>query len=249
VGLIDPSTDGGPSQPLFGCEGISLRLAGRQILEDVSLSVRPGVVLGLAGPNGAGKTSLFEVLTGRYRQQSGTVFLAGEDVTKQPPYARVRRGLARTYQRPVVPFELTVGETLEAARKAFKPYPSRHQMEWAATLVRLRSPMHQRATALETLARRKLMSACLRARRPKVLLLDEPAAGMNPQESRDLMDLIRWIRDEFHLTIVLVEHNMKVVMGICETVQVIDHGEAIAVGPPAEIQKNADVIEAYLGAG
>jgi ABC-type branched-subunit amino acid transport system ATPase component len=249
VGLIDPSTDGGPSRPLFGCEGISLRLAGRQILEDVSLSVRPGEVLGLAGPNGAGKTSLFEVLTGRYRQQSGTVFLAGEDVTKQPPYARVRRGLARTYQRPVVPFELTVGETLEAARKAFKPYPSRHQMEWAATLVRLRSPMHQRATALETLERRKLMIACLLARRPKVLLLDEPASGLTGSEIDEIDVIVRAASIEHGISVVIVEHRLELLALVASRVIVLDVGRVIAEGPPETVFDEPVVRAAYFEIG
>ena len=134
----------------------------------------------------------------------------------------------------------------------------RHHAEETATRARamellkifeLEGMADEYATSLPYGSQRRLEIARALATEPQVLLLDEPAAGMNPQESQDLMRLIRWIRDEFKLTVLLVEHNMKVVMGICETVQVIDHGEAIALGTPAEIQKNADVIEAYLGAG
>jgi branched-chain amino acid transport system ATP-binding protein len=249
VGLIDPSTNGGPGQEIFSCSGVSLKLAGRQILEDVSLSVRPGEVLGLAGPNGAGKTSLFEVLTGRYTAQSGSVRLGGEDVTGLPPYARVRRGLARTYQRPVVPFELTVGETLEAARKAFKPYPSRHQMEWAAELVRLRSPVTQRAVALETLERRKLMLACMLARRPKVLLLDEPASGLTGSEIDEIDIIVRAASIEHGTAIVIVEHRLELLALVASQVIVLDIGKIIAAGPPETVFDEPVVRAAYFETG
>lgn len=125
---------------LFGCEGIDLTLGGRQILSGVGLEAKPGQILGLVGPNGAGKTSLFEVLCGRYKPSAGRVMLDGKDVTRTPFNRRARLGLGRTYQSPVVPMSLTVDEAFRAARKAYAPYLSRHDAEWAARMAHLELP-------------------------------------------------------------------------------------------------------------
>mgnify|MGYP003343893460 FL=1 len=137
--------------PLLSCSDISLELGGRSILESVSLDVEQAEVVGLAGPNGAGKTSLFEVLSGRQLRHGGDVLLAGESIRSLDMRRRVERGLVRSYQRPIVPAALTVGETLSAARKAYRPKPSRLKVEWAAEFVRLRAPMDKPNASLETL--------------------------------------------------------------------------------------------------
>jgi ABC-type branched-subunit amino acid transport system ATPase component len=248
VGLIDPLTnDTTPGQgSVFSCSGVSLQLVGRQILDDVGLAVRPGEVLGLAGPNGAGKTSLFEVLTGRYRAQRGTVTLAGRDITKLAPYRRARLGLGRTYQRPVVPSLLTVGETLEVARQSFRPYPSQHQMEWARTLVRMRAPVTAPAAGLETLERRKLMLACMLARRPKVLLLDEPASGLTGAEIDEIDVIVRAASQEHGIAIVIVEHRLELLALVASRVIVLDIGKIIAEGPPETVFDEPAVRAAYF---
>jgi len=163
---------------MFGCKQIDLTLGGRQILSKVSIEATPGAIVGLVGPNGAGKTSLFEVLCGRYRADAGEVLLDGKDITKLPFYRRVRLGLGRTYQSPVVPASLTVGETFRAARKAWAPALSRHDAEWAARLSNLKVSWDTPAAALGAFDRRKLLLACLCMREPKVILMDEPASGL-----------------------------------------------------------------------
>lgn len=247
MGLTDSSHDAlTPRQELFSCRGVSLQLAGRQILEDVSLGVAAGEVLGIAGPNGAGKTSLFEVLTGRYRAQTGTVVLDGEDVTGLKPFARARLGLGRTYQRPVVPSQLTVGETLESARKAFGPFPGRHQMEWARSLVRMRAPLSAPAASLETLERRKLMLACMLARRPRVLLLDEPASGLTGAEIDEIDVIVRAAAQEHGTSIVIVEHRLELLALVAARVIVLDLGKIIAEGPPETVFDLPEVRAAYF---
>ena len=242
--LSEPTTPGRES--VFSCSGVSLQLVGRQILDDVNLSVAPGEVLGLAGPNGAGKTSLFEVLTGRYTAQAGTVALGGRDITKLTPYARARLGLGRTYQRPVVPSLLTVAETLEVARKAFRPYPSEHQMEWARSLVRMRAPITAPAAGLETLERRKLMLACMIARRPKVLLLDEPASGLTGAEIDEIDVIVRAASQEHGTAIVIVEHRLELLALVASRVIVLDLGKIIAEGPPETVFDEPSVRAAYF---
>ena len=248
MGLTEPLMhDSAPEQEsVFSCSGVSLQLVGRQILDDVALSVRPGEVLGLAGPNGAGKTSLFEVLTGRYKAQRGTVTLAGRDITKLRPYARARLGLGRTYQRPVVPSLLTVAETFEVARKAFRPYPSQHQMEWARAVVRMRAPITAPAAGLETLERRKLMLACMLARRPRVLLLDEPASGLTGAEIDEIDIIVRAASQEHGVAVVIVEHRLELLALVASRVIVLDVGKIIAEGPPETVFDEPEVRAAYF---
>ena len=163
---------------LFSCTGISLDLGGREILRDINLHVDVGEVLGIIGPNGAGKTSLFEVLSGRMLPKSGTVIFKDKNVTSLPLYERARLGIGRTYQTPVVPDELTVGETFKAARQAYRPYCTKFDAEYGAELVGLNVDDDEPAVRLDTLNRRKLLLACLLMRRPTLLLMDEPAAGL-----------------------------------------------------------------------
>lgn len=231
---------------LFGCEGICLTLGGRQILKDVSLSTNPGEILGLVGPNGAGKTSLFEVLCGRYKADSGSVILDGENVTSLPFHQRARMGLGRTFQSPVVPASLTVGETFRASRKASTPYMSRHDAEWAARLAHLHVPWDMPAAALGAFDRRKLLLACLLMRMPKVLLMDEPASGLINAEIDELDLIIRRLVDEYAMSVVLIEHRLELLSAVADGAVVLDIGEVIATGTPEQVFQDPRVRAAYF---
>lgn len=237
-----------PVDACFGCETISLSLGGRTILKDVSLHVKRGELLGLIGPNGAGKTSLFEVLSGRYHQQQGSVFLDQQPLDRLDIFRRARLGVARTYQSPVVPSALTIGETLRAARKAYAPYMPAHDAEWAARLVRLEASWDRLTGSLDTFDRRKLLLACLMMRRPRVLLMDEPASGLINTEIAELDLLLRKFADEYHLAIILIEHRLELLGAIADRVCVLDLGSMIADGAPEAVFKDERVQAAYFGA-
>jgi ABC-type branched-subunit amino acid transport system ATPase component len=237
-----------PADACFRCEGISLSLGGREILKDVALHVKRGELLGLIGPNGAGKTSLFEVLSGRYHQQRGSVYLDQRPLDRLDIFRRARLGVARTYQSPVVPNALTIGETLRAARKAYSPYMSAHDAEWAARLVRLEASFDRPAGSLDTFDRRKLLLACLMMRRPRVLLMDEPASGLINTEIAELDLLLRKFADEYHLAIILIEHRLELLGAIADRVCVLDLGVMIAEGAPEDVFRDARVRAAYFGA-
>ncbi|MEO0679594.1 MAG: ATP-binding cassette domain-containing protein [Pseudomonadota bacterium] len=231
---------------LFGCEGVGLSLGGRRILSDVSLEANPGEILGLVGPNGAGKTSLFEVLCGRYRPDEGRVTLDGRDVTAEPFHKRARLGLGRTYQSPVVPASLTVGETFRAARKAWRPFLSRHDAEWAARLAHLRVSWETPAAALGAFDRRKLLLACLMLRRPKALLMDEPASGLINAEIDELDLIIRRLVDEYATGVILIEHRLELLSAVADACVVLDLGEVIARGAPRDAFEDPRVRAAYF---
>ena len=232
--------------PLFEAAGIGLSLGGREILRDISLTVASGEVLGIIGPNGAGKTSLFEVLSGRIAPRVGTVRFDGVDITRLPLHARARLGIGRTYQTPVVPEDLTVGEVLKGARQAYAPYRTRHQAEWACELVGFAVDERTPAQRLETLNRRKLLLACLLMRRPKLLLLDEPAAGMIDAEIDEFDHLIRVLSKELDIGIAIVEHRIELLDTIADRVMVMDAGETIASGSLAAILADRRVHAAYF---
>lgn len=231
---------------IFGCQGIGISFGGRAILKDVSLAVSPGEVLGLVGPNGAGKTSLFEILCGRYTASAGRVHLDGHDITTRAVHDRARMGLARTYQSPVVPGALTIGETLRAARYAYKPYKTRMEAEWACHLANLRQPWDRLSGSLDTFDRRKLLLACLILRRPKVLLLDEPASGLINSEIDELDLVIRRLVDEYNVAAILIEHRLELLSAIADRALVLDMGEVIATGTPKEVFDNPRVLAAYF---
>ncbi|MEM7545386.1 MAG: ATP-binding cassette domain-containing protein [Pseudomonadota bacterium] len=231
---------------LFGCEGVRLSLGGRCILSDVSLEAKPGEILGLVGPNGAGKTSLFEVLCGRYKPDEGTVRIDGRDITGMPFHRRARMGLGRTYQSPVVPASLTVGETFRAARKAWRPYLSRHDAEWAARLAHLHTSSETPAAALGAFDRRKLLLACLMMRGPKVILMDEPASGLINAEIDELDLIIRRLVDEYAIAVVLIEHRLELLSAVADACVVLDLGEVIAAGAPRDVFGDPRVKAAYF---
>jgi branched-chain amino acid transport system ATP-binding protein len=232
---------------------VTVRFGGNVALDQVSLSAEPGCVTGLIGPNGAGKTTLFNVITGLLGPNSGKVELGGSDVTKLNPTKRARRGLARTFQRLELFSLLTVRENIRVAADIRKGW-SRDKDNPAEVVERiierigLAAIAEERVDSLPTGQCRLVELGRSLATKPKVLLLDEPASGQDETETEQFAELLRELADE-GMVVVLVEHDVQLVMKICRTVHVLDFGQIIAVGTPAEIQTNEAVLAAYLGSG
>ena len=235
-----------PETAYFSCEDLSLDLGGREVLRDISLELREGEVLGIIGPNGAGKTSLLEILSGRYRPKTGKVYFEGRDINGLSLFERARLGIGRTYQTPIVPEELTVGETMKAARQAFRPWLTRFDAEYSADLVHFRVPYDRPTVSLKTVERRKLLLACLLMRQPKVLLMDEPAAGLINAEIDEIDQILRMLSKEMNVAVLIVEHRIELLESIADRVIVMDAGEIIARGELADIINSPAVRAAYF---
>ena len=235
-----------PETPLFSCENLSLDLGGREVLSNISLKLHPGEVLGIIGPNGAGKTSLLEILSGRYAPKSGSVLLEGRNINSLSLFQRARLGIGRTYQTPIVPEGLTVGETMKAARQAFRPWLTRFDAEYCANLVHFRVPYDRPTVGLKTFERRKLLMACLLMRDPRILLMDEPAAGLINAEIDEIDQILRMLSKEMNVAVLIVEHRIELLESIADRVIVMDAGEIIARGELAEIIASPAVRAAYF---
>ena len=232
--------------PLFSCENLSLDLGGREILRDIDLEIQPGEVLGIIGPNGAGKTSLLEILSGRYTPKTGNVYYKGKNITHSHLYQRARMGIGRTYQTPVVPEDLTVGETFKASRQAYKPYLTRYDAEYAADLVDFVVDDSVLNTQLDTFDRRKLLLANILMKKPQLLLMDEPAAGLINSEIDEIDEILRMLSKEMNIAVMIVEHRIELLDTIADRVIVMDAGEVIAKGFLNEIVNSPEVRAAYF---
>jgi branched-chain amino acid transport system ATP-binding protein len=253
--------DGAARAPLLVAERVSRNFGGLAAVTDFSLSV--GAV-GADQANGAGKTTVFNVMTGVYPPSAGAIYMSGQRIDGWPPVRICRAGIARTFQNIRLFQNLTVldnvavalnrpagrgllGTVLRTPKFARERASAEGEAMGLLRTLRLDDKANFVARNLPYGDQRRLEIARALATGPKVLLLDEPAAGMNPQEKVELMALIRFIRDRFGVGILLIEHDMKLVMNVCERITVLDHGETIAIGTPQEVQCNPDVIEAYLG--
>ena len=202
--------------------------------------------MGIIGPNGAGKTSLIEILSGRYKQKTGDVIYKDQVINDKPLYERARMGIGRTYQTPVVPEELTVGETLKAARQSTKPYLPVTDAEYAADLVKFKVSWDMANTKLETFNRRKLLMTSVLMREPDIILMDEPASGLINAEIDEIDNTLRMLSKEMNIAVLIVEHRIELLETIADRVVVMDAGEIIAEGNLEDVINNPKVKEAYF---
>ncbi len=258
-----PATEPDPA-PLLRARDLSKRYAGLLALSDYSLDLPERRIHGVIGPNGAGKTTLFNLLSGMVRPTTGSISLAGEEITSMQPAQVAQAGIARTFQNIRLFGDMSVIDNIRVASQRHEPGPFWAAMlstrgfrrrEWAITeratnlleLVGLTDRAQRVARSLPYGDQRRLEIARAVATGPRVLMLDEPSAGMNPTETADLLALIRRLRDEWGITIVMVAHDIPLVMGLCDTIQVLNYGVLLAQGPPSVVRNDPEVIRAYLG--
>jgi branched-chain amino acid transport system ATP-binding protein len=249
---------------LLQMKDVCIQFGGLKVIENLNLQVMRGELLGLIGPNGAGKTTAFNLISGVYKPTRGEIHFNGKKISGTPTYKIAQVGVVRTFQNIRLFKELDVLTNIQVAMHPHCQYSLWGPLVKSSTFRRQEDAFSSEALALlrifglEQFARakasglpygvqRKLEIVRAMASHPQLLLLDEPAAGMNHSETHELMNLIRKIREEFSLTVLLIEHDMKLVMGICERIVVLDHGVVIAEGDATHIQGNPKVIEAYLG--
>ncbi|HKM29993.1 MAG TPA: ABC transporter ATP-binding protein [Bacilli bacterium] len=245
-------------------ENLGIVFGGLHAVDNFNISIKKGELVGLIGPNGAGKTTAFNLLTGVYKPTVGDVYIKGKKVTKLSPHLRVTKGIARTFQNIRLFKKLSVLDNVKVAFNSNMKYSPLtaifrlpkfwkeeqeidRQAKDILEVFNLNDVEEEYACNLPYGKQRKLEIARAIATNPQIILLDEPAAGMNPTETDELMDTIKIVKEKYNVSILLIEHDMKLVMGICERIVVLNYGKIIASGSPQEIQSNKDVITAYLG--